>query len=90
MAERRAKRTHMEIKSRILELLILNPKGIKQTNMMYKANLCHGQIKTYFPELVSLEYIYSDAHHVFRITEKGIKYFINLKVAEKILAMNLI
>jgi predicted transcriptional regulator len=82
------KRTSLQIKAKIIEVLMLHPGGLKRTIVMYKANLCHGQMLKYFDELCNQGFITNDAHGRHRVTGKGIDFFINIRVAEKLVEIN--
>jgi predicted transcriptional regulator len=84
----KGKRGRLELRKDILEYLIMNPGGAKPTLLMYEANLSHTQMKGYLGALLSEELMQEipskdpySTKRLLRITQKGIDYYIKLRIA---------
>ena len=69
----------MEIISDMLAIIQKKGGNIKPTHLMYKANLSHGQMKSYLAELIKnklIEKDFSKKEKKIIITQKGRDFFI--------------
>ena len=69
----------MEIISDMLAIIQKKGGNIKPTHLMYKANLSHGQMKSYLAELIKnklIEKDFSKKEKKIIITQKGREFFI--------------
>ena len=88
------KRNSNDIERDFLEYLILKPEGAKLTELMYKVNMSHSQLKGYIKEMIDRGFIYEiipegigSSYHGykirrFRILKPGIEYYIRLRLLE--------
>lgn len=90
----RKKRETPQIKADILEWLIFN-NGAKQTELMYKVNMSHGQTKGFLNELkenelinIQEQFIGSSRRVRLYITKKGIQYYLNYRLSKGLLSLN--
>lgn len=71
------KRTKLDIIASILIALKEKQGKMKQTRLMYKANLSHNQMKLYLEELFELKILTEedvDSYKYIILTEKGFKF----------------
>ena len=72
------KRSRVEIIGDMLSAIQQKKGRIKPTHLMYKANLSHGQLKSYLEELIEKEMVQrveTEQHtQYFLITDKGCKF----------------
>jgi len=86
---RKSKRGEDEIMLDVIEQFILHP-GIKQTTVMYKANLSHPQLTVYFRRMIELGLLVGNSSgkkHSYCATREAIALYIRRKTEKMLVAM---